>query len=66
MLAQPLIAHNVAGAVGMLAAIDFDDQMPFATNEVDNVSPYRLLADELMSVDRSRAQLIPKAQFGTG
>ena len=54
MFTQPLVAHNVVGAVGMLATIDFDDQTPFATDEVDNVSPYRLLADELMSVDQSR------------
>jgi hypothetical protein len=31
----------------MLAAIEFDDQVPISTNEVDVIPVNRLLADEL-------------------
>jgi len=39
----------------MLAAIDFDDQPSFTADEVDNKFSDRLLPDELMTIDATRA-----------
>jgi len=39
----------------MLAAIDFDDQPSFTADEVENIFADRLLPDELMTIDATRA-----------
>ena len=52
MLGQPLIAHGVASALGMLAAIDLDDKPFLPTDKIDDVPSDRLLTDEFVSNQR--------------
>jgi hypothetical protein len=46
-LAQPVIAYAVAYIIGMLNAIDFDNEFVIEADEVNNVWAYRCLAFEL-------------------
>jgi hypothetical protein len=66
MIDEPFVAHLVALAVSVLTAIELDDQPFFATDEVDNVGPDRLLTDELVSVDGARTQTVPEAALHIG
>ena len=50
----------------VLAAIDFNDQPLFETNEVKNVGPERMLAAEFQTADLSQAKHAPECAFGFG
>ena len=54
------ITDLVGTTAGVLPAIDLDDQLPFATDEVDIVGSHRLLAGELKGAEPPIAQ--PKPQ----
>ena len=52
--------------LGMLPAIDLDDQLRLRTEEVDDIGTDRLLATEPGSVDLLAAQMGPQSPFGIG
>jgi hypothetical protein len=60
MLNQPSVAHRVALAFCMLAAVDLDYKTFLPTNKIGNVRPDRLLAHKLESGERSGANVLPK------
>jgi hypothetical protein len=37
----------------MLAAVNFDDQSSLTAHKIDNVTPYGLLANELIAANRT-------------
>ena len=43
MFNEPLIADGVASVLGVLAAIDLDDEPFLSTNKIDDITPNRLL-----------------------
>jgi len=47
----------------VLPAIDFNDQKPFAANEITDVTAYRLLANKFMPVNLAIADAIPEDSF---
>jgi len=49
----------ICRALGMLAAIDLDDQMPLTADEVGVVGTNGLLADEFEAAELAVAQLSP-------
>jgi hypothetical protein len=53
MCDEPLIAHGVASAPGVLAAIDLDDKPFLSTDKVGHIRPDRLLTHEFESTQRS-------------
>jgi hypothetical protein len=59
-LAQHGIALAIGGAVRMLAAIDLDNEMQIATDEVCDVGSDRLLPYELETAELPVAQMPPK------
>ncbi len=61
---EPGIAHGIARVARMLAAIEFNDQSAFATNEIDDVRADRFLALELQAEEAVRAQVIPEVLLG--
>ena len=63
MLREPSIAYRVALVGRMLAAIDFDDQSLLSADKINDVRPDRLLADEFVAAQASRAQLAPETKF---
>ncbi len=50
MLAKPCVPNDIALAVSVLAAINFNDEPVLATDEVGHITAYRLLANKLESV----------------
>jgi len=56
---QQCVPLAICRALCMLAAVDFDDQMPFAADEVRAVGTYRLLADEFEAAELAVARLSP-------
>ena len=52
---EPFVANRVAGVIGMLSPIDFDDEATFSANEINNIGAYRLLTDEFMAVQPPRS-----------
>jgi hypothetical protein len=65
MLAEPAIADGVAFVIGMLAAIDLDDDSFLPTGEIYHIRPDRLLAHEFESGERSRTKILPKLTFSS-
>jgi hypothetical protein len=63
MLREPSIPHRVARVRGVLTAVDFDDEAPLATCEIDDIRSDRLLANEFAAIDRARAQAIPELEL---
>ena len=53
VVGKPPVANKIALAVGMLAAIDFDNKALFTTSEVGHIGPDRLLTYKLESEYRS-------------
>ena len=66
VLRQPSVADAICFAVSVLSTIDLYDQSRFSAHEVNNVTTDRLLANELATLNRSRTQSVPQAQFGVG
>src|SRR5262245_53252157 len=60
---EPRVAHGIARAVGVLTAIEFDDELGFEAREVRNVRSDRTLLAEISAADLSTAQIHPKAFF---
>jgi hypothetical protein len=56
---QNCVPLGICCAVGMLAAVDLDDQMPLAADKVGVVGSYRLLAYEFDAAELAVAQLSP-------
>jgi hypothetical protein len=54
MLPQPLVSQPVGIAVRMLSAVKLNDQPPFSTYKVDNITPDGLLANELATCNAPR------------
>jgi hypothetical protein len=52
MFDEPSIADGVAPALGVLAAIDFDDKPFLSTDKVNHIRPDRLLTHEFESAHR--------------
>jgi hypothetical protein len=44
-----IVALAVMGTTGVLAAIDFDDELGFSAAEVGEVGPDRLLSNEVVA-----------------
>jgi len=64
MLPQPGGAFLIgAYLLGMLAAVELDDQQRFHSREIRNVGPDRHLAAKLDTVELSIAEMLPKLLF---
>jgi hypothetical protein len=46
---KPSVARGITLVIGVLTAVDFDDESLLAANKVGDVGPDRLLANELES-----------------
>src|SRR5207237_1680590 len=57
------VANSIGGVIGMLSAIDLDDQPLLAADEIDVITSDRLLASELEPAKPAIAQLQPKYPF---
>jgi hypothetical protein len=57
------IATMVRSRFGVLPAIDFHDQSPFQTGEIDDVGTYRMLSPELASQQLSAPEMFPQLGF---
>jgi hypothetical protein len=66
VVGKPFVASRIPRIVGMLAAVDFDNQTRLATYEIDSVESDRLLPNELISAEPARSQPVPKYAFGIG
>ncbi len=62
-LNQTTVAYCVRSRLIVLSAVDLNDQTPFSTNEIADVTQYRFLPDELMPVDLPVADAIPENYF---
>jgi hypothetical protein len=60
--AQPFVPHGVALAVGVLTAIDLDDELGLAAGKIDDVWADRQLACEFGPVTREQSPYL--AFFG--
>ena len=60
---QPFVTYGITKAVGMLPAIDLDDQTGFAADEIYRVRPDGLLSDKFIAVQPASAQAIPQHSF---
>jgi hypothetical protein len=60
MLDEPPIADGVAPVVGVLAAIDLDDEPLLSTNKIYNIRPDRLLPHEFEPGERPGPKVSPK------
>jgi hypothetical protein len=47
VLMQPVVSQSIRGAVQVLPAIEFYNQAPLSTYEIDNIAADRLLANKL-------------------
>ncbi len=70
---SPSVAFQIVGApiirfgvCGMLAAIEFDDELLLCACEVGNKRPDGFLASELAAPQLSVAQMAPEASFCVG
>jgi len=50
--------------LGMLAAIDFDDQSMLQTAEIDNVVADEMLSSKLRAIEALGAEILPEKAFG--
>lgn len=59
-------AFDIGGIIGMLAAIEFDDEAQAATGEIGDVWADGVLEDELCAFDLPVADALPQPFFGFG
>ena len=64
--AQPLVADQVFRTIGVLPAIDFDDQSAVTADKIDRVRPDRLLTNKFVAEHAARPQLLPQKALGRG
>jgi hypothetical protein len=57
---QAAIADRVSGRLIVLPAVHLNNQSPFTTNEIADITKYRFLPDKLMPVDLPVANAIPE------
>src|SRR3954470_15388654 len=62
--AQPGIALGIVGALGMLAAVELDDELPLEADEVHDVASELLLPAELEAAEAAVAQQAPHPPLG--
>jgi hypothetical protein len=65
MLSEPFVANYISQTIGMLSAVDLNNQTRLAADEIDSVGSDWLLPDKLMSAEPTRSQSVPKCVFGT-
>jgi hypothetical protein len=63
---QPPIALDIAGILGVLAAIDLDDKASLMANEIDDEATDQSLPPKAQAVEAMRAQRRPETMFGIG
>jgi len=66
MFVQPTGAPLVCRALGMLTAVEFDDQMPFPADEIGDIGTERDLPGKLVAVQLPVAKIAPETKFGLG
>jgi hypothetical protein len=66
LIFEPTGPPAVGFVVGMLAAIDFDNEVFLEADEVDDIFSDHCLSLELCPVETMRAQEIPKPPLGVG
>jgi len=64
MVDEPSIARDVAPAIGMLAAIELDDEPFLSTNKIYHVRADRLLTHKFKPGERTRPEMTPQLTFG--
>jgi hypothetical protein len=64
LAAQERLATGVGSRFVVLAAIDFDQQMPLQAGEVDDVRAERMLAPEPATGELPATQALPQLLFG--
>jgi hypothetical protein len=57
------VATEIVSAVGVLRAVEFDDELFLPATEVGEVRAYRVLANELMTGETATFQLLPEQTF---
>jgi hypothetical protein len=63
---EPAIAGGICLGLGVLSAVDLDDQFGFVTDEVGDVGPERFLATEFPVLEAFGAQHRPEPALGVG
>ena len=63
LLAQTAIPNFIRSRFIVLPAVDFNNQTFFAANKIADIADYRDLSSELVSVDLTIANPIPKDCF---
>ena len=53
MIDKPFVANGVVRVVGVLPAVDFDNESMFAADQIDGVWADRLLPDELVALQHT-------------
>jgi|RhiMethySRZTD1v2_1073278.scaffolds.fasta_scaffold01898_2 hypothetical protein len=66
MVGEPLISNSIALVSCVLPAINLDHQPLGTAGEVNDVRTDRLLTNEFVAVERTRAQTVPKLEFCIG
>ena len=65
LLLQPLSAHRIVVlGIGMLAAVELDDQLLLETDEIDDVTAKGLLTAELETREPLGPKLPPQLRLG--
>jgi len=60
---QHRVAPRVEGGIGMLPAIELYDDPALVTDEVDDVTEYRLLSPEFVPVELTIPEMVPDLGF---
>src|SRR4051812_36583440 len=63
---KPAIALSIASAIGVLAAVEFDDQLLVRTENVDDVAPDGDLAAKFVGGETAAAHEQPQPALGFG
>ena len=60
---KPFVANGISRVVGVLAAIQLDNETAFAADQINCIRADRLLPDELVTVEATRPESIPESGF---
>jgi hypothetical protein len=61
---EPLFAHNIATVIGVLTAVDLDNESLLSADKIYDIRPNRFLTDEFESGERAGAKVSPQLGFG--